>query len=181
MSAHHRHPHQRPEIFAEVTCPEMTERSRCEDSRTAMLHSADMSNARFPQRFVERTVDYLHPDPGALKVGCLIKKTRVAGSRYHHFYEKIVNGSLELDTWMGAFVYPVRVTGFVRRLHVAHPNMLEGRVPWGMPNLLTGLLITALITVTNCAEAEGSNGLLVTLVVPATRGCPCGTEKLIYR
>jgi hypothetical protein len=72
-----------------------------------MVHSADMFNARFPQRFVERTVDYLHPDPGALKVGCLIKKTRVAGSRYHHFYEKIVNGSLELDTWMGAFVYPV--------------------------------------------------------------------------
>jgi hypothetical protein len=55
------------------------------------------------------------------------------------------------------------------------------RVPWGMPNLLTGLLITASITVTNCAEAEGSNGLLVTLVVPATRGCPCGTGKLIYR
>jgi hypothetical protein len=47
-----------------------------------------------------------------------------------------------------------------------------------MPNLLTGLLITALITVTNCAEVEGSNGLLVTLVVPATPSANRGKSDI---
>jgi hypothetical protein len=45
-----------------------------------------------------------------------------------------------------------------------------------MPYLLTGLLITVLITVTNCAKAEGSNGLLLTSVVPTTRGCLYRTD-----
>jgi hypothetical protein len=106
----------------------MTEQSGCKDSLAATSHPDAMSDAQFPQRFIERTVGYIHPDMDALKVCCLVRKARVAGSRCHHFYERIVNGSLELDRWMGAFVYP----GFIRQLHVSHSYMLEGVLSSGL-------------------------------------------------
>lgn len=106
----------------------MTEQSRCKDSLAATSHPDAMSDAQFPQKFVERTVEYIHPDVDALKACCLVKNARVAGSLCHQFYEGIVNGSLELDTSMGAFAYP----GFIRQLHLSHSYMLEGVLSSGL-------------------------------------------------
>ena len=42
---------------------------------------------------------------------------------------------------------------------------MRSRVPLEMPDLLTGLLVTVLVTVTNCEEFRRSNGLLLTLLI----------------
>jgi len=91
-----------------------------------MLHLDPALNARVPQELVEMMINHLRSDIGALKACCVVNKTWVARSRYHLFYQVEILDDTQLHSWASTFRYPANdVGGFVRRLHIAHPRMLE--------------------------------------------------------
>ena len=85
-----------------------------------------MPNPPVPQELVERMIDLLRSDIGALQACCLVNKTWVSRSRYHLFYQVEILDDTQLHYWISTFPYPVsNVAGFVRHLHIARPRMLD--------------------------------------------------------
>ena len=55
-------------------------------------------------------------------------------------------------------------------------NVSKTRVPWGMPELLTGLLLTVLITVIDSLGTWGSKRPVINLVYSSRRSRPYGMD-----